>query len=125
MDVQLSEKLDRWCDSSARSCSSSKSVAQCLQLDLLLFFSPDAKRENQNRGAHRVRLRRLEQVASLFIFLYLFHVAYFNSSSDGASSSSKSSHDKLEPEVYKTRKDENFTEYFKIHKNQVGIQSME
>ena len=45
--------------------------------------------------------------------------------SDGASSSSKSSHDKLEPEVYKTRKDENFTEYFKIHKNQVGIPLMD
>jgi len=33
---------------------------------------------------------------------------------DGSSSSSyKSSHHQLEPEVYKTRKDENFTEYYK------------
>ena len=37
---------------------------------------------------------------------------------DGSSSSSsKSSHHKLEPEIYKTRKDENYTEYFKIGKD--------
>jgi len=36
---------------------------------------------------------------------------------DGSSSSSsKSSHHKYEPEIYKTRKDENFTEYFKAGK---------
>ena len=87
------------------------------------YFFPDAKRENQNRGAHRVRLRRLEQVVSLFIYISIFISCCLFS--DGASSSSKSSHDKLEPEVYKTRKDENFTEYFKIHKNQVGIQLMD
>jgi len=48
------------------------------------------------------------------------HIEYDSddSSESGSSSSSKSSHNKLEPEVYKTRKDENFTEYFKIHKNQ-------
>ena len=52
------------------------------------------------------------------------HIEYDSddSTSDGTStSSSKSSHHKLEPEVYKTRKDENFTEYFKIHKNQVCL----
>ena len=51
------------------------------------------------------------------------HIEYDSddSSESGSSSSSKSSHNKLEPEVYKTRKDENFTEYFKIHKNQVGF----
>ena len=51
------------------------------------------------------------------------HIEYDSddSSESGSSSSSKSSHNKLEPEVYKTRKDENFTEYFKIHKNQVGM----
>ena len=51
------------------------------------------------------------------------HIEYDSddSSESGSSSSSKSSHNKLEPEVYKTRKDENFTEYFKIHKNQVGV----
>ena len=52
------------------------------------------------------------------------HIEYDSddSSSDGSSStSSRSSRHKLEPEVYKTRKDENFTEYFKIHKNQVKI----
>ena len=49
------------------------------------------------------------------------HIEYDSddSSSDGSSTSSRSSRHKLEPEVYKTRKDENFTEYFKIHKNQV------
>ena len=50
------------------------------------------------------------------------HIEYDSddsTSSGSSSSSSKSSHNKLEPEVYKTRKDENFTEYFKIHKNQV------
>ena len=50
------------------------------------------------------------------------HIEYDSddSSSDGSSStSSRASRHKLEPEVYKTRKDENFTEYFKIHKNQV------
>jgi len=49
------------------------------------------------------------------------HIEYDSddSSSSGSSSkSSKSSRHKLEPEVYKTRKDENFTEYFKIHKSQ-------
>ena len=53
------------------------------------------------------------------------HIEYDSddsSESGSSSSSSKSSHNKLEPEVYKTRKDENFTEYFKIHKNQVGLQ---
>ena len=52
------------------------------------------------------------------------HIEYDSddSTSDGSSStSSRSSRHKLEPEVYKTRKDENFTEYFKIHKNQVKI----
>ena len=50
------------------------------------------------------------------------HIEYDSddSTSDGSSTtSSRSSRHKLEPEVYKTRKDENFTEYFKIHKNQV------
>ena len=44
------------------------------------------------------------------------HIEYDSDDSpdDGStSSSSKSSHHKLEPEVYKTRKDENFTEYYK------------
>ena len=53
------------------------------------------------------------------------HIEYDSddsSESGSSSSSSKSSHNKLEPEVYKTRKDENFTEYFKINKNQVGLQ---
>ena len=52
------------------------------------------------------------------------HIEYDSddSSSDGSSStSSRSSRHKLEPEVYKTRKDENFTEYFKIHKNKVSF----
>ena len=47
------------------------------------------------------------------------HIEYDSDDSpdDGSSSSSsKSSHHKLEPEIYKTRKDENFTEYFKIGK---------
>ena len=50
------------------------------------------------------------------------HIEYDSddSSSGSSSTSSKSSHLKLEPEVYKTRKDENFTEYFKIHKSQVS-----
>lgn len=54
------------------------------------------------------------------------HIEYDSddSSESGSSSSSKSSHNKLEPEVYKTRKDENFTEYFKIHKNQVCFLKM-
>ena len=55
------------------------------------------------------------------------HIEYDSddSSSDGSSStSSRSSRHKLEPEVYKTRKDENFTEYFKIHKNQVETKTL-
>ena len=47
------------------------------------------------------------------------HIEYDSDDSPGdgsSSSSSKSSHHKLEPEIYKTRKDENFTEYFKIGK---------
>ena len=55
------------------------------------------------------------------------HIEYDSddSSSDGSSStSSRSSRHKLEPEVYKTRKDENFTEYFKIHKNQVEVRDI-
>ena len=53
------------------------------------------------------------------------HIEYDSddSSTDGSSSSSsKSERHKLEPEVYKTRKDENFTEYFKIdNKNSTKI----
>ena len=55
------------------------------------------------------------------------HIEYDSddSTSDGSSTtSSRSSRHKLEPEVYKTRKDENFTEYFKIHKNQVEIRDI-
>ena len=54
------------------------------------------------------------------------HIEYDSddSSSDGSSTSSRSSRHKLEPEVYKTRKDENFTEYFKIHKNQVETKTL-
>lgn len=47
------------------------------------------------------------------------HIEYDSDDSpeDGSSSSSsKSSHFELEPEVYKTRKDENFVEYFKVGK---------
>ena len=47
------------------------------------------------------------------------HIEYDSDDSpdDGSgSSSSKSSHHKLEPEIYKTRKDENVTKYFKIEK---------
>ena len=51
------------------------------------------------------------------------HIEYDSddSSTSGSSSSSKSSRHKLEPEVYKTRKDENFTEYFKTDKNSSNI----
>ena len=47
------------------------------------------------------------------------HIEYDSDDSpeDGSSSSSsKSSNHQLEPEIYKTRKDENFTEYFRVGK---------
>jgi len=47
------------------------------------------------------------------------HIEYNSDDSpeDGSSSSSsKSSNHQLEPEIYKTRKDENFTEYFRVGK---------
>jgi len=47
------------------------------------------------------------------------HIEYDSddSKASSSSSSSSSSHHKLEPEVYKTRKDENFTEYFNVGKD--------
>jgi len=45
------------------------------------------------------------------------HIEYDSDDTpDSGSSSSSSSHVKLEPEIYKTRKDENFTEYYKVGK---------
>jgi len=49
------------------------------------------------------------------------HIEYDSddSKASSSSSSSNSSHHKLEPEVYKTRKDENFTEYFTVGKDNI------
>ena len=89
----------------------------------------DKEDVRERNWVNKGKVRQMEFLADLnitFKIIYLQmqnervrteeHIEYdSNDSPDegSSSSSSKSSHHKLEPEIYKTRKDENFTEYYK------------
>ena len=89
----------------------------------------DKKDVRERNWVNKGKVRKMDLLVNLnitFEIIYLQmqnervrteeHIEYDSDDSPGegsSSSSSKSSHHKLEPEIYKTRKDENFTEYYK------------